>query len=182
MARPQYDTPLVHSVPLVPSMPWFVRWPQSRREINPYYCSLCHWPKCEHIQGSIDFSLQTQFFAVCLNFQQQNSLKTQYLLHLISSENCEIKSIKSDSLKAFQQHQEHPQIPMQFSTLILFNFHEKNGSIISIFHTVASKSLKPIRCTPTHRELFEYIKSMAWSTVVWEISAWQTKQTTLLHR
>jgi hypothetical protein len=123
-----------------------------RREINPYYCS--HWPKCEHIQGSTDFSLQAQFFAVCLNFQQQNSLKTQYLLHLISSENYEIKSIKSDLLQAFQQHQECPQIPMQSSTLILFNFHEKNGSIISIFHTVAPMSLKPIRCTPTHRELF----------------------------
>jgi hypothetical protein len=36
-----------------------------------------------------------------LNFQQQNLLKNQYISHL-SSENCEINSIKSDSLRAFQ--------------------------------------------------------------------------------
>jgi hypothetical protein len=83
----------------------------------------------------------------------QNSI---YLSHLISSEIYEIKSIKSDLLKAFQQHQERPQIPMQFSILILFNFHEKNGSIISIFHTVASKSLKPIRCTYSSRAFLIY--------------------------
>jgi hypothetical protein len=37
-----------------------------------------------------------------LNFQQQNPLTNQYLPHL-SSENCEMNSIKSDSLRAFQQ-------------------------------------------------------------------------------
>jgi hypothetical protein len=31
--------------------------------------------QCEHIEASTDFSFQTQFFAVCLNFQQQNPLK-----------------------------------------------------------------------------------------------------------
>jgi hypothetical protein len=40
--------------------------------------------------------LPNPIFAICLNFQQQNPLKNQYLAHL-SSENCEINSIKSDS-------------------------------------------------------------------------------------
>jgi hypothetical protein len=55
--------------------------------------------------------------AICLSFQQQNSLKNQYLPQL-SSENSEINSIKSDSPKAFQQHQEHLKIPVQFSVSI----------------------------------------------------------------
>jgi hypothetical protein len=63
-------------------------------------------------------------FAICLNFQQQNSLKNQYLPQL-SSENCEINSIKSDLPKAFQQHQEHLQIPMRFSVSISYSFIEK---------------------------------------------------------
>jgi len=28
---------------------------------NFYLCSLPHWPKCEHIEGSTDFSFQTKF-------------------------------------------------------------------------------------------------------------------------
>jgi len=44
----------------------------------------------EHIANSTDFSnLQTQFLAICLNFEQQNPLKNEYLPHL-SSKNCEI--------------------------------------------------------------------------------------------
>ncbi len=59
-------------------------------------------------------------------------------------------SIKSDSLRAFQQHQEHntPKFQYIFSVLILF--HWANGSMINSFHTVTSKSLKPSWCTPTH--------------------------------
>jgi hypothetical protein len=53
-------------------------------------------------------------FCICfLNFQQQNPLKNQYLPHN-SSENCEIKFIKSDLPRAFQNYQEHPQIPIHF--------------------------------------------------------------------
>jgi hypothetical protein len=116
-------------------------------------------------------------FAICLNFQQQNSLKNEYLQHL-SSKNCEINSIKSDSPRAFQQHQERPQIPIQFSDSILFNFRWENGSIINSFHIVAPNTLKPSWCTPTHHELSKDTKSTTWSTVVWEISTWKTKQTT----
>jgi hypothetical protein len=89
-----------------------------------------------------------------LNFQQQNPLKNQHFPHL-SSANCEINSIKLDwglkdlvaLLRAFQQHQSHPQIPIQFSILILFRFHWENGSMFNSFHTVAPNSLKPSQCT-----------------------------------
>jgi hypothetical protein len=115
-------------------------------------------------------------FCNLLNFQQQNPLKNQYLSHL-SSENCEINSIKSDWLRAFHQHhQERPQIPMQFSVSILFSFHWENGSIINSFHTVAPNSPKPSQCTPTYLALSEDTKSVASTDVGWEISTWQTKQ------
>jgi hypothetical protein len=54
--------------------------------------------------------------------KKKKKLQNQYFPHL-SSKICEINSIKSDLLPAFQQHQEHPQIPMQLSVSILFNFH-----------------------------------------------------------
>ncbi len=120
------------------------------------------------------FFLPNPIFAICLNFQQQNPLQNQYLPHL-SSENCEINSINSDSLRDFQQHRECFQIPIEFSVLILFNFYSENGSIINSSHTGPPNSLKPSLCTPTHRELSEDTKSATWSTVVWEISAWQNK-------
>ncbi len=63
-----------------------------------------------------------------------------------------INSIKSDSSKAFQQHQEHSQILIQFSVWVLFKFHSENGSIINSFHIVAPNSLKPSQCTHTHQE------------------------------
>jgi len=79
------------------------------------------WPKCEHIEGSTNFSLQTQFLQFFWNFQKQNPLKNQYLPHL-GSETCEINSVKSDSPRAFLEHQERPQISIQFSFPILFSF------------------------------------------------------------
>jgi hypothetical protein len=61
-------------------------------------------------------------FAIFLIFHQQNLFKKQYFPH-ISYENCEINSIKIDASRAFQQHQEHTQIPIQFSVPILLHFH-----------------------------------------------------------
>jgi hypothetical protein len=144
---------------------------------------MCNLPECEHIWRFNWFFLPNPIFAICLNFQQQNPLQDQYLSHL-SSENCEINSIKSDSLRDFQQHQECFQISIGFSVLILFNFHWENGSIINSFHTGRPNSLKPSWCTPTHQELSKDTKSATWSTMVWKILAWQnkTKQTTLVHR
>jgi hypothetical protein len=66
-----------------------------------------------------------------------------------NSENCEINSIKFDLPRAFQQHQESTQIPIQFLILILVSFYWKNDSIINSFHTVAPSSLKPSDGTPT---------------------------------
>jgi hypothetical protein len=113
---------------------------------------------------------------ICLNFQQQNPLKNQYLPHL-SSEIYEMNFIKSDLLRAFQQYHEHPQIPIEFSFFILFNFHWKNGSITNSFHTIAPNSLKPSWCTLTHQELSKDMKSAAWNTLVGRSR--QTKQNKL---
>jgi hypothetical protein len=66
-----------------------------------YKCSLCHCPKCAHIEGSTDFSFQTQFLQFFRIFSNKIHSKNQYLPHL-SSENCEINSIKPETLRAFQ--------------------------------------------------------------------------------
>jgi hypothetical protein len=71
-------------------------------------------------------------------------------------------SIKSDLPRAFQQHPEHSQIPIQFSILILFSFHWESGSISNSFHTLVPDSLKPSWCTATHLELSQDTKSTAW--------------------
>jgi hypothetical protein len=81
--------------------------------------------QCEHFDGSTDFSFQTQFLQfICIS---RNKIHSQMNITLtlslslththLTSENCEINSIKSDSSKAFQQHQERPQIPVQFFSL-----------------------------------------------------------------
>ncbi len=69
---------------------------------------------CEHIEGSTDFSYQTQFFAVCLNFQQQNPLENEYLPHPLSFENCEINSIESDSSRASNDAMNGPKFQYSF--------------------------------------------------------------------
>jgi hypothetical protein len=92
------------------------------------------------------FFLLNPIFAIFLEFQEQNSPKNQYLSHL-RFEICEIKFLKSNSSRAFQQHQEWPQIPTQFSVSVLFKFYWANGSIINSFHTVAPNNLKPSWCT-----------------------------------
>jgi len=116
------------------------------------------------------FFFPNPIFAICLNFQQQIPTKNQYLPQP-SSENCEINSTKSDFQSTLQQHHECLQIPIQFSVSTLFNFHWENGSIINSFHTVVPNSLKPSWCTPTHWKLSKDTKSVAWTIVVWEISA-----------
>jgi len=119
--------------------------------------------QCEHIESSTEFSFQTQFFAIYLSFQRQSSLKNQYLLHL-SSQDCEINSIKSDASKAFQ---ERPQIPIQFSVSILSSFHWENDPIINSFLVLAPNRLKPSGCNPLFIKSFpKTIKSVAWSIVV----------------
>jgi hypothetical protein len=125
---------------------------------------------------------------IFLNFQKQNPLKNQYLPHL-SSENCEISSIKSDLLRAFQQHQEHAQIPIQMLVLILCNFHWENHSTINSFHTVAPNSLqtKSLVHPYSSRAFWRYQEhghEAIWSGLGDPIAPKQnkTKQTTLLHK
>jgi hypothetical protein len=64
------------------------------------------WPKSEHIEHSTDFSFQTQFCNLFEFSANKIHSKNIYLPHL-SSENCEINFIKSDSPNTLQQHQEN---------------------------------------------------------------------------
>ncbi len=52
-----------------------------------------------------------------------------------------MNSVKFDLSEAFQQHQEHPQIPIWFLISMLFNFHWENCSLINSFHTVFQTKL-----------------------------------------
>jgi len=121
-------------------------------------------PSVNTLRAQLIFTYKPKFCNL-FEFPQQISLKNQYLSHL-SSENCEIISTRSDSWGAFQQHQQHPQIPMQFSVSILFSSHWENGSIINSFQTVAPNSPKLSWCTLTHGELSDDTKSVTWK-VLW---------------
>ncbi len=117
-------------------------------------------------------------FAIFLIFHQQNLLKKQYFPH-ISYENCEINSIKIDASRAFQQHQEHTQIPIQFSVPILLHFHWENGSIINSFHIIILNKVS----APVLIESFPKLPR------VWHEAPWfgksqhdKIKQNVLLHR
>jgi hypothetical protein len=126
------------------------------------------------------FFLPNPIIVICLNFQQQIHSQIN-IFHILALKICEIKSIISDFPRAFQEHQEIPKIPIQFSVSILFNFHWENGSISNSFHTIAPKSLKPSQCTPYSSKLSEDTKRVTWSALTWsavvrEILAWQTKQ------
>jgi hypothetical protein len=121
-------------------------------------------PSVNTWRAQLDFPSKPNF-TNWVEFSTTDSLKNQYLSHL-SSENCEMNSVKSDSLRAFQKHRELPhKIPIQFSVLILFNSHWEKGSIFNSFHTIAPNSLKPSQCTSTtHWELSEDTKSAAWNS------------------
>jgi hypothetical protein len=135
---------------------------------------MSHWPKCEHIEGSTDFSFQTQFLQIVWISSNKIYSKNQYLPHL-SSENCEIKSIKSESPRAFQ---EHPQISIHCLFSILFIFHWENGSIINSFHIEAPNGLKPSWCAPYSSRAFQWYKehSMKHQTVSNQIDVPPTRK------
>ncbi len=105
-------------------------------------------PKWSH-WGLNWFFLLNPIFVICLNFQQQNPFKNQYLPPGLSSKNCEINAIKPHSSRAFQQHLK------QFSVSILFSFHGENGSIINSFHTIAPDNIKPSQCNPFSLRAFQ---------------------------
>jgi hypothetical protein len=128
--------------------------------------------KCERtntLRAQLIFPSKPNFFAICLNFQQQNSLKNQSLPHL-SSENCEINSIKSDSPRAFQQHQEHTQIPIQYSIFILFYFIfiEKMILMINSFHNIAPNTLQAKSVHPfSLRTFWRYLEHNMKCAIGW---------------
>jgi hypothetical protein len=127
------------------------------------------------------YFLPNPISVICLNFQQQNSLKNQYLPHL-TCENYEITPLNLTRQVLSNNTKSTLKFPIQFWVLILFNFHWENGSIINSFQAVTPNSLKPSQGTPIHQKLVKNNKSAAWSTMVWEISAWQIKQTTFINR
>jgi hypothetical protein len=63
------------------------------------------------------FPSKTWFCGIYLNFQQQKSLKNQYLPHS-QSKSYQINSLKSCSSRSFQQHQSHIPIPLKISATI----------------------------------------------------------------
>jgi hypothetical protein len=108
------------------------------------------------------FPSKTWFFGIYLNFQQQKSLKNQYL-PLSESKSYQINSIKSCSSRSFQQHQRHIPIPPTFSSMIWFNFQWRNHSIFKNFCTASPNIMEPSRCTPPRWVLFKDIKNTIWS-------------------
>jgi hypothetical protein len=61
-------------------------------------------------------------FCNLFEFSTTKSTQKPFFSHL-NSNFFEINSIKSDSPRAFQQHQDTFQIPILFAVSILFNFH-----------------------------------------------------------
>jgi aryl-phospho-beta-D-glucosidase BglC (GH1 family) len=140
------------------------------------------WAKCKHIDGSTDFCLPNPISAICLYFLEQNALKNQYLSHL-ELKNYEINSIKSDSLRAFDDTKNAPKFQYNFQFQFYLVFIEKNGSIINSFHTVNSNNLKQSQCTLLIKSFLNILR--AWHETLWWFGRSQhdkTKQTTLLHR
>ncbi len=97
---------------------------------------------------------------------------------------CEINFVKSDSPRTFLEHQERPQISIQFSFSILFRFNWENSSIINGFHNHSfkqsqTKLLHPYPARAFHRYQECDMKQSGLGAVS---VANKTKQTTLLHR
>jgi hypothetical protein len=107
------------------------------------------------------FPSKTWFFGIYLNFQQQKSLKDQFLPHS-ESKSYQINSIKSScSSRSFQQHQ-------NFKLRLNLIFNEK---IIQYSRTFASQvqiSWNQSPCTCPRQELSKETKNTIWSiTVPW---------------
>jgi hypothetical protein len=98
---------------------------------------LCH---------QLSFPSKTWFWGIYLNFQWQKSLKNQYLPHS-ESKSYQTNSIKSCSLRSFQQHQRHIPIPLKKLSFDLINFQWKNHSIFMNFCTASPNVMEPSPCT-----------------------------------
>jgi hypothetical protein len=130
------------------------------------------------------FPLKTWFFGIYLNFQQQKSLKNQYLPHS-ESKSYQLNSIKSCSSRSFQYHPRHIPIPPKFPATILFNLSEE---IIQHSRTFALQVQTP--WNPAHAPLLveSFQKRPRTRSEASQFSGShkyktkQNKQTTLLHR
>ncbi len=99
--------------------------------------SLCYWPKCENtLKVQLIFPSKPNF---CNFFEFPTTKSNKKKILHFSFKNCELHSIRYYSLRAFQHHQECPQVLIQFLLLISFNFHWENNSIINNFHICSSK-------------------------------------------
>jgi hypothetical protein len=114
------------------------------------------------------FPSKTWFFGIYLNFQQQKSLKNQYLPHS-ESKSYQINSIKSCSSRSFQQHQRHTPIPL------------KNFSYDLIYFSV--KMLWNPAHAPVLVESFPKIpRTWSKASQFGGSHNYKTKKTTFLHR
>jgi hypothetical protein len=116
------------------------------------------------LSAQLIFFFQTQVLQKKFEFSATKYTQNHYLSHL-SSENCEINSIKFDLPRAFQQQQKCPQIPkgtfqflQNFQPQILIYFSMKKSSIFKNFAPQVY-TMKPSPCTPPHRELSKKTKN-----------------------
>jgi len=87
---------------------------------RPIISSLLSWPvPLAQVlpRPQLIFPSETWFFGICLNFQQQKSLRNQYLPHS-ESKSYQINSIKSLLIKIFPTTRRHIPIPLKFSATI----------------------------------------------------------------
>ncbi len=118
------------------------------------------------------FFLLNPIFAIFLNFQQERPLQNAHL----SSENCEINSIKSDLSRASQGHQEFPPNSNNF-----FSFNFSSFSLKKWFNNQQlphhnSKQFQTKSAHPYLSRSFCRYKEQGMKHVICEISVWQTKQ------
>ncbi len=81
---------------------------------------------------STDFSFKTWFFGIYLNFQQQKLHKNQYLPHA-ESKSYQRNSIKSCSLRSFQQHAQSNSSEIFSNDLFWFSV-KKSFNIQELLH------------------------------------------------
>ncbi len=125
------------------------------------------------------FPSKTWFFGISLNFQQQKSLKNQYLPHS-KSKSYQINSIKSCSSRSFQQHQRH--IPLKFCSYNLNFFQWKNHQYSrTLHHKSKHHETKPMHPSSSRAFQKDQERNLKRPSSVDLISTKQNKQTTFLH-
>jgi len=141
---------------------------------------MCHWPKCYHVLNWFCLP-KPGFFGIYLSFQRHKSLLNQYLSHS-KSKSYQINSIRSGSLRSFQQHQRHIPIPKKLLATIEFNFQWRKYSIFKNFYIASPNAMEPSPCTPPCWDLPKDSKNMIWSISVQWVSYLQNKLHSFIDR